>query len=555
VTIASEAIERVVRANDYISRAVRGQDGDQVVEYGITTGFGEFKDVHIGLSQVIELQRNLILSHATGVGLTCDADDPSNYFPAEVVRAALLLRLNAFLRGNSGVSHTLLAVIRAMLNRGVVPLVPLRGSVGSSGDLAPLAHLFLVLLGRGHFYLAPSAAEVASSRPVEIYPGDQLSDKLGLGLDRDLVGPKAGLALINGAAFAAATLALGIHDAEMLADAADVALGLTLEGICGSVTPFHPAVHRARPFHGQITTARHVRALVEGSRLVGTAPSVQDAYSVRCGPQIHGASRDAITYARRVIDIEINASTDNPLIFLDEVHPEPGHLTFSAGNFHGQPLAIAADLLGIAAAELANVAERRTQMLLDQHHNRNLPPNLTVNPGLNSGMMITQYAAASLVSENKILAHPASVDSIPTSANSEDHVSMATVAARKARMIVSNAQATVAIELMAAAQAIDWRILVGRRPHAGVNGTEPSAAAILRSSQDRVSTTSEYMAPGTRDAYRHIRTVVPTLVEDRPMDADIRAIWQLIRTGVLTHCLHRLLSTEKAEYGGETDND
>lgn len=550
-------------ASDYEARLNGGGPGLPAQDYGITTGFGEFKDVPVAPPDLTRLQVNLLLSHSVGVSGPGPRPVACEHYGADVVRATMLLRLNTFLRGNSGVSPQLVDVLELMLNRGVVPLVPLRGSVGSSGDLAPLAHLFAVLLGHGHFSTVAEPEDVAE-QPVRLRPAAQLAEALGLErLPDGLIGPKAGLALINGAAVCAAMLALAVHDAERLADAADAALALTLEAVCGCARAFDPRIHEARPFAGQRTSAANVRALITGSTLVDSADAVQDAYSIRCAPQIHGASRQALRHVREVAQTELNASTDNPLLFPDEAQPwdlaflenrpdgyRGARAAYSAGNFHGQPVALAADYLAIAAAELADVSERRTQLLLDAHHNRNLPANLVAVPGLNSGLMIAQYAAASLVSENKVLAHPASVDSIPTSANSEDHVSMANHAARKALQVLANAEAVIAVELMTAAQATDWRVAMDRAPSGPRTGTAAQATQsdwqelwrVHRAERDAFAertagagpSVAERLGKGTRQVYRMVREEVLPLVEDRTLDADLRAAWRLIRSGRLS---------------------
>ncbi|HYR28705.1 MAG TPA: histidine ammonia-lyase, partial [Thermoanaerobaculia bacterium] len=431
-------------------------------EYGVTTGFGEFKDKPVAPEDLEQLQRNLLLSHSVGVGDNSDPDDLSNYFPAEVVRGALATRLNAFLRGHSGVRAKLVAIVQAMLNRGVVPLVPLRGSVGASGDLCPLSHLFVTLLGEGRFYTLEDKS---------LRDATELPSLLGFTAEEMKPTFKEGLGLVNGANFSAAMLALAVYDAERLADAADAAAALSLEAMAGCTRAFDPKVHEERGHPGQIESARNILAAVEGSRLVERAGAVQDAYSLRCAPQVHGATRDTLRFVRGIAERELNAATDNPLFFPGEGDPVDVafranwpewyrgdvRLAYSAGNFHGQPLALAADFLTIAIAELGNISERRGQMLLDGDHNRGLPQNLTTRPGVNSGLMILQYTAASIVSENKVLCHPASVDSIPTGANTEDHVSMSTHAARKLRSVLANVQSVIAIELLTAAQAVEWR--------------------------------------------------------------------------------------------------
>ena len=350
---------------------------------------------------------------------------------------------------------------------------------------------------------------------------------------------KEGLALVNGVNYSASMLALGVHDAERLADLADSAAALTMEAMCGCTRALDPKVHQARGQFGQMRSAARMRELLEGSKLVERAGAVQDPYSLRCAPQVHGATRDAIAFARSIAERELNATTDNPLFFPENGEPwdvrfrdnwPDGYrgdqrLAYSAGNFHGQPIALAADFLGIALAEIANIAERRTQMLLDGHHNRGLPRNLTTRPGVNSGLMIAQYTAASLVSENKVLAHPASADSIPTSANTEDHVSMSTHAARKMRTILHNVQSVIAIELLVAAQALDWRVgmkvdPVAPRQPLSIDQAEAQARAFAAATLR----TADGVAPLLRDLYRRVRAISPTVVADRPLSANVRRL-------------------------------
>jgi len=532
------------------------------LEYGVTTGFGEFKDKPIPPDELEELQRNLLLSHSVGVGENTNRQDLANYYPPEVVRAALATRFNAFLKGHSGIRVELVDVVQAMLNRGVIPLVPLRGSVGASGDLCPLSHLFVTLLERGSFYRVEDGASMKETRP-EIVPASQLLDVLREeipGLTRDAMQPtfKEGLALINGANFSSAMLALGVHDALVLAEASNVALSMTLEAMGGSARAFDPKVHAARKHPGQIATAERVRELLADSRLLERAGAVQDVYSLRCAPQVHGASRDAIDYVADVASREINAATDNPLFFpggepwdlqfrenWQEGYDGSKRQAYSAGNFHGQPIALAADFLTIAIAELANISERRTQLLLDGHHNRNLPENLTTRPGVNSGFMIAQYTAASLVSENKVLAHPASVDSIPTSSNTEDHVSMSTYAARKMRTVLGNAQSVIAIEILAASQALEWRIAfeipAGRLSEEELKRYRPADVATadeqakdFRARVDgKAASIAGSIAPALQRAYCRVREAVPPVMIDRPLDEDIRSVRELIANGAL----------------------
>lgn len=575
VQCAADALARVERGgqqirqivDDYQAALAAGRPLPRV--YGVTTGFGEFKSQRIEPAHFEQMQRNILLSHAVGVGDNDDPNDPINYFPVEVVRAALVLRLNAFLQGHSGVRPELVECLVRMLNRGIIPLVPTRGSLGASGDLCPLAHLFVVLLGEGRYFVVrgPEDLEYKTYAGVELKSAaEHLATDLGY--DR-LPQPsfKEGLALTNGATFSAAMLVLAVHDAERLANTADVAAALTLESICGRSRALDPKVHAARGLAGQADSAANLRALITGSRLIDSADDVQDAYSVRCTPQVHGATRDAIGFARMIVERECNAATDNPLFFPEGGEPwdkqtfyanRPESFAdlhaYSAGNFHGQPLALAADFLTIAVAELANIAERRTQMLLDARHNRNLPSNLIARAGLNSGYMIAQYTAASVVSENKVLAHPASVDSIPSSSNTEDHVSMSALAGRKLRTVLGNTQAVLAIELLVAAQAIDWRVGMRRDPNphtadtwavAAADGSarvpggvvsvsaEEADAFAAATRPERRTAIAQHLGIGTRAAYLTVRGVAEPLLADRVLEPDIRAVRRIIDDGTL----------------------
>jgi histidine ammonia-lyase len=537
--------DRVARSEALIARVVDNYRTAYAAgkaaptEYGVTTGFGEFKDKPIAPDDLEQLQRNLLLSHSVGVGENSDPDDLTNYYPAEVVRGALATRLNAFLKGHSGVRRKLVAIVHAMLNRGVIPLVPLRGSVGASGDLCPLSHLFVTLLGEGRFY----TLDDKTLRPATELPAL-------LGFDAEEMKPtfKEGLGLVNGANFSAAMLALAVHDAERLANAADSAAALSLEAMAGCTRALDPKVHEARGHAGQIESARRIGEMVAGSRLVERAGAVQDAYSLRCAPQVHGATRDTLRHVRGVAEKELNAATDNPLFFEEggdpfdlqfranwpEWYRGETRLAYSAGNFHGQPLALAADFLTIAVAELGNISERRTQLMLDGHHNRGLPPNLTTRPGVNSGLMILQYTAASIVSENKVLAHPASVDSIPTGANAEDHVSMSTYAARKLRTVLSNVRSILAIELLCAAQAVEWRAVFNYDPNQPapklleVHHAEAQAKQFEDAVRDKAPNIATQLGTGTRELYLRIRAAARPVLHDRPLDNDIRAARLLI---------------------------
>jgi histidine ammonia-lyase len=425
VFLSEEAKEKVVCSRKYVDGIVNSTKP----VYGINTGFGKFSDIGISKENCKILQRNLILSHACGYGTG---------FPTEVVRAMMLLRANALAKGYSGISLKTLETLIEMLNQGVHPVVPEKGSLGASGDLAPLAHMVLPMIGEGE-------AEYKG----ELLPGSEAMNRAGIEVIE--LTYKEGLALINGTQAMTAVGALALYDSMILSKISDIAAALSLEALRGIVDSYDPRIHEIRPHKGQITTAANILKLVEKSSFVTRQGEIrtQDAYTLRCVPQVHGASKDSINYVKEKIDIEINSVTDNPIILgEDEV--------ISGGNFHGQPMALSFDFLGISVAELANISERRLERLINYQLN-DLPAFLVKTGGLNSGFMITQYAAAALVSENKVLAHPASVDSIPSSANQEDHVSMGTIAARKCRTIVDNAERVVATEIMAACQAIDFR--------------------------------------------------------------------------------------------------
>ncbi|MFQ5423988.1 MAG: histidine ammonia-lyase [Phycisphaerae bacterium] len=567
-TQIEEIVEEYKRAFATYTASGREQDRPALT-YGITTGFGEFRRIPIAPDELESIQTNVLLSHAVGVGDNADPDDPVNYFPADVIRAVMALRLNAFLKGHSGVRVELLECVAAMLNRGVIPLVPTRGSVGSSGDLCPLAHLFGLLVGAGRFYLAGESM-------LEAHPASALRGVIGI----DPVRPtyKEGLALTNGTAFSTALLALTVHDAQDLANTADIAAAMSLEAVCGCSRAFDPKIHDARGQGGQIDSAANIRNMIDGSHLIDRADDIQDAYSLRCAPQVHGASRDVIAFTRMIVHREINAATDNPLFFPGEkpwdtrfranrsANARTEH-AYSAGNFHAQPIGVAADCLAIAVAELANISERRIQMLLDQNHNRNLPANLIPNRGVNSGYMLAQYCAASLVSENKVLAHPASVDSIPTAANAEDHVSMATTASRKARTILANSQAVLAIELLVVAQALEWRVAMKRSPNTLTPPASCDARTAFQSARNEETRMAEAVAPNRRDeiaaalgagtaaAYQAVRQAAKPMFADRSIDGDIRAVRRVVEDsgileavrGTVEHDLRPIPSLKHAE--------
>ena len=444
--------------------------------YGISTGFGDLSRIWISPAEREKLQRNLILSHAAGVG---------ECLPEEVVRAAMLLRANSLAKGYSGIRPETMEMLLGMLNRRVYPAVPSKGSVGASGDLSPLSHIALVMMGEGKAFVqgesVPGATALAAA-----------------GLQPVAFGGKEGLALINGTQIMTAVGALVWQDAAELMKVADIAAAMSLEALRGTRTAFDERISRARPHPGQLATCSNLLRLTADSKIMEShehCEKVQDAYSLRCVPQVHGASKDAVRRTLETLEIEMNSATDNPLIF-----PDTGEV-ISGGNFHGQPVALAMDYLKTALAEIGSISERRINRMLDAHLS-DLPPFLTAYPGVDSGLMITQYTAAALVSENKVLAHPACVDSIPTSANQEDHVSMGTIAARQAREILENVRHVVAIEMLVAAQGLDFL-----RP----------------------------LAPGdgVRTAYQAIRSEVPHLEEDRVPADDIQTVYQMLRCGII----------------------
>ena len=453
VKIAEEAKAPMDKARAYVEEKV----ASGAAIYGLTTGFGKFQDKYISIRDTATLQRNLIVSHACGMG------EP---FAEDITRGIMLLRCNALCRGNSGIRRSTVETLIAMLNARVHPIIPQKGSLGASGDLAPLAHMVLVMIGEGE----------------AVYNGERMSGAEAMaraGIPTVELAAKEGLALINGTQVMTSAGLHTLYGAMQLAKTADIAAAMTTEAQFGITKAFDAKVHELRGHKGQMDCAANIRKLIDGSGLCAAVQQgkVQDAYSIRCVPQIHGASRDAIEYVRAAVSREINAVTDNPIIFPDDDD------AISGGNFHGQPVALAMDFLGIALSEYANVSERRLERMVNPALSNGLPAFLTKYGGVHSGFMITQYAAASMVSESKVYAHPASVDSIPSSANQEDHVSMGTTAARKALMILDNSQKVLAIELFAGAQAL-W----------------------LRD-EDKLS-------PATRAVYDRIRTVIPPIEED-----------------------------------------
>ena len=433
VALSDAAKDNVNRASAAVDTLLeRGE-----IAYGITTGFGAFKDKIISREQVEKLQRNIVVSHAVGVG------DP---FDTPTVRAIMLIRANTLARGHSGIRLETLELILELLNRGIHPVIPKKGSLGASGDLAPLAHFACVLIGEGKAEL--------DGEPVS--GADALQNA---GLSPVTLKAKEGLALTNGTTVMTAVGVLETARAIRLADHADISGCLSLEALNGTLSAFDERIHALRPHPRQIACAANLRSILDGSEFVrGFDPTnVQDAYTLRCMPQVHGACHDAVAYAEWLIKLELNAVTDNPLIFIDENDPEKIEV-ISGGNFHGEPLALAFDYLAMALAELGNISERRIMRLTDEASNAHvLPAFLTEHGGLNSGFMIVQYTAAALCTENKVLAHPASVDTIPSSANVEDHVSMGATAALKLRQVSENLQQILSIELLCAAQGVDFR--------------------------------------------------------------------------------------------------
>lgn len=480
IDICDDAWKKIQKSRDLVDKYVK----EERVSYGITTGFGKFSDVIVPQDQTAKLQKNLIISHSCCVG---------NPLSEEVVRGMMFLRVANLSIGNSGIRRGTLEKLMELLNKGVHPIIPEKGSLGASGDLAPLAHMVLVMLGLGEAF----------------HKGEKLSGKEALekaGIEPlPFLSSKEGLALINGTQVMTSIGALAVHDAEVLSKAADIACALTFEALNGITCAYDHKVHEVRGQIGQIDTAKNLLRILEDSNMTTKQGEmrVQDPYTLRCTPQIHGASKDAIKYAREKVDIEINAVTDNPLIFVDEDE------VISGGNFHGQPIALPMDFLGIALSELGNVSERRLERLVNPSLNNGLPAFLTKDGGVNSGFMIVQYSAASLVSENKILAHPASVDSIPSSANQEDHVSMGTIGARKAREILENSKKVVAMEIMAACQAIDIR--------------------------------EGKVGKGSLEAYKVVRKHIDTLEEDRVMYLDINKAEKIITSEEIVDAVEKAL--------------
>ena len=498
VALAPEAREKVKKSREAIDAIARaGDDAPRV--YGVNTGFGAMSETRISATDVRELQQNLVRSHSTGVG-------PDLGVPE--VRGMMLLRAQVLALGHSGVREALVDVLLAMLNAGVHPRIPAQGSVGASGDLAPLAHLALVMIGEGEARLgfAPESGVHPCRSGAEVLKE--------AGVTPVVLEAKEGLALINGTQYMASLGTLALLEAERLATAADVAGAMSLEALKGTARPFDERLHVARPHPGQQQVAKNLRALLADSEIMEShrdCGKVQDAYSLRCMPQVHGATRDALAWVRSVLEREVNSVTDNPSVFVDRGETE----IISGGNFHGQPLALALDLAAMAAAELANISERRVEQLVNPSLSSGLTPFLAPGgpkSGLHSGFMIAQVTSASLVSENKVLAHPASVDSIPSSAGKEDHVSMGSVSAKKLRDVVHNVRQCLAIEVMTAAAGLDQRQPL--RP-----------------------------AKGVEAALAKVREKVAPMTGDRPLYGDIAAVAQLLATNELTNAATKVVGS------------
>jgi histidine ammonia-lyase len=478
VQLTEASVQRINEARQLIEQWVK----EEKSIYGVTTGFGALSDVAISKKDTRQLQQNILMSHSAGTG---------NMLDEETVRAVMALRIKDFALGHSGIRLETVQHLITILNKGVYPVVPEKGSVGASGDLIPLAHLSLVIIGLGEAY----------------YQGQRMSGAKALnhcGIAPLRLEAAEGLALINGTQVMSAIGGLAVYDAVNLAKLTDIASAMSLEVLMGSRMEFDPRIHKVRPHPGQTAAADNMYRITQNSDIVTSHKDchrIQDAYTLRCSPQVHGASKDAVFYAKNVLETEMNASTNNPLIF-----PESRDFLLG-GNFHGQPIALAMDFLCMGVSEFANISERRIERLVNPKLS-GLPAFLVRDGGLNSGFMIAQYVAAALVSENKILSHPACVDSIPTSANKEDHVSMGTISARKCREIIKNAEQVIAIELLCGAQALD--LFTNMKP-----------------------------GEGTLAAYTVIRNAVPHLDADRILHKDIDAVKQLMRNNKILDAVEK----------------
>lgn len=486
VKLAEAAREAMARSRALAEKIAH----EKRVAYGITTGFGDFATVAVSDEMSSQLSTNLILSHCTGTG------DP---YSQEQVRGMMLLRANALCVGISGVRPILVEMLIEMLNKGVIPVIPQKGSLGASGDLAPLSHMGLVLLGRGEAVYQG-----------ERLPGGEAMKRAGIPALDTLV-CKEGLGITNGTCAMTSVGALYLYDTIQAAQLADLISSMTLTALTGQLDAFQERMHTARGHIGQIQVAKNIRLLTDGCEILERCQGarVQDAYALRCIPQVHGAIRDALGYIRSKVDIELNAVTDNPLIFCED------EAVISGGNFHGEPMALPFDFLGIACSEIAGISERRIERMVNAALSNGLTRFLTIDGGINSGFMIVQYTAASMASENKVLAHPACVDSIPSSANQEDFVSMGTTAARKAGTILENTRSVLAYELLTACQALDIR--------------------------RRTGTYGQGLAPVAEAVFRHVREKVAFMEADRELWPDIRAVEAMVRSGELLELAFRIV--------------
>jgi histidine ammonia-lyase len=475
VIVTQDAIERVTLGRKSIERIVRSHK----TVYGVNTGFGKLAEIKVAEDELAQLQLNLVRSHSVGTGEPLSEEES---------RAVMVVRLNSLLKGNSGVSVPLVRQLERFLNERVYPLIPRHGSLGASGDLAPSAHLALCMIGEG--FVIENGERVPSSN---FLPAK--------GIEPIELGPKEGLALINGTQVMTGLASLLIHDAENLLLSLDVVTACTLESLGASLIPFDARVHELRPHEGQIEVASRVRKLVEGSKLMGTSNRVQDAYSLRCVPQVHGPFWEALRHVRKTVETELNSVTDNPILF-----PESDEVV-SSGNFHGHPLAVSLDYLCLVLAEVSVISERRIDKLLSAYHAK-LPLFLTESPGLSSGLMVTQYTAASLVSHSRILASPVSFDNAIVSAGQEDHASLGATAALKAREVLENSWKVLAIELLCAVQAIDM-----------LGGEE------------------EYLGSGTRRTYEETRKITKKVESDRSLFEDVEKLEEALKAGVFSEIL------------------
>jgi len=485
VAISTAAKKKITKCRKIVESIV----DKNVVRYGINTGFGKFSNVVIDRKDTAQLQKKIVLSHAVGVGKPLAED---------VVKGIMVLKLNSFLQGFSGVRLKVAETLEGMINKSVIPFIPEKGSVGASGDLAPLSHMALVMTGQGKAHYKG-----------KLISGKEAMEKAGIPVLE--LKQKEGLAILNGTQVMTSIAAISLLKAENLIKTADIAGAMSLDALKGSLSAFDERIHKARPHKGQIATAVNFRKLLKDSELLHShqnCEKVQDAYSLRCIPQVHGAVRDTFNHVKNVIETEMNSVTDNPLVF------EKGHDVLSGGNFHGEPVAFAMDFLAIAVSELASISERRIAYMVDPATSDGLPAFLTDRGGLNSGFMMTQVTAAALVSENKVLSHPASVDSIPTSANKEDHVSMGTHAARKCLDIIENVKNVLAIELLCSAQALEFR------------GAEKSSKAIIA-------------------VHKKFRSKIKFMKGDRYIYPDIEASSEIVGSGLVVKEAEKIIGKLK----------